>query len=333
MLLFAVHISDGVLLPGWLALGWLGAACLIAVAAWKIGDEEIPYIALLTAAFFIASSIHLRVGPSSVHLLLSGVIGMVLGRRASLAIAIGLGLQYFLLVHGGLYSLGVNTCIMAVPALAAGLAFRLLRGSAWMRQPLARSVWVLVSTLVWLLSAVYGVAVALTNRGRTMQTLDFSEANAIAFHPAMLFSILCASVLATWLERAAKAGPDFALGLVIGELTVLATIALNAVVLLLGGEADFSVAIVVLAVLHLPLAAVEGIVAGFLVSFLERVQPALLGRLPWHEAARQNAAASVPASNSGDGADGQAGPGPSALCAVQLAPGRKSDDQGLLRGR
>ena len=64
--------------------------------------------------------VHVRVGPSSAHLLLNGLIGVVLGRRAVLAILVGLTLQAILFGHGGFLTLGVNTCVMALPALAVG---------------------------------------------------------------------------------------------------------------------------------------------------------------------------------------------------------------------
>src|SRR5438132_3763079 len=115
--LFAVHISDGVLQTTWLAGGFVVAVCLAVVGCWRVRDEEIPQIALLTAAFFVASSIHIKVGPSSWHLLLNGLVGVLLGRRAGLAIPIGLALQAALLGHGGLSALGVNTCVLLLPAL------------------------------------------------------------------------------------------------------------------------------------------------------------------------------------------------------------------------
>src|SRR5262249_24058426 len=62
----------------------------------------------------------LAVLPTSVHLILNGLVGVVLGRRAPLAVAVGLTLQYLLLSHGGLTTLGINTCIVALPALAGG---------------------------------------------------------------------------------------------------------------------------------------------------------------------------------------------------------------------
>ena len=61
-------------------------------------DEDVPQTALLAAAFFIASQIHVRVGPSSAHLLLNGLVGVILGRRAVLAILVGLALQAILFV-------------------------------------------------------------------------------------------------------------------------------------------------------------------------------------------------------------------------------------------
>src|SRR5205807_2829664 len=124
---WAVHIADNVLTAEWWAGGWVVAAVLAALGAWRIRDEEIPRVALLTAAFFVASSFHVRVGPTSVHLLLNGLVGVILGPRACLAIPIGLVLQYVLVQHGGFYTLGINSCVMTLPALLAWLLFALLR--------------------------------------------------------------------------------------------------------------------------------------------------------------------------------------------------------------
>jgi cobalt/nickel transport system permease protein len=123
----AVHISDGVLADSWLVGGFVVAALLLVAAAWRLTDEWVPRIGVLTAAFFIAATIHFKLGFTSVHLILNGLVGVVLGRRAPLAIAVGLTLQYFLLAHGGWTTLGLNTCIIAVPAVLAGLAFPVLR--------------------------------------------------------------------------------------------------------------------------------------------------------------------------------------------------------------
>ncbi len=128
MSLFAVHISDGVLAPATLAVGFVAAALLLIPALVRIRDDEIPRIALLTAAFFVSSSIHVRVGPTSVHLILNALVGVILGRRAPLAIAVGLLLQVVLLGHGGYSTLGVNATVISLPGLGARAAFPFLAG-------------------------------------------------------------------------------------------------------------------------------------------------------------------------------------------------------------
>jgi cobalt/nickel transport system permease protein len=125
--LFAVHISDGVLSWDWLAAGWGGLGALLLVAMWRVREEEVPRTGVLTAAFFVSSSIHFKVLATSVHLILNGLVGVVLGRRAPLAITIGITLQYYLISHGGQTTIGINACIVSLPALAAGLAYPLLR--------------------------------------------------------------------------------------------------------------------------------------------------------------------------------------------------------------
>jgi cobalt/nickel transport system permease protein len=65
-----VHISDGILSLPVLAAGWAITIALLAVAIWwskKKGnlEEEIPKLSVMTAAFFVASLIHIPVGPTS----------------------------------------------------------------------------------------------------------------------------------------------------------------------------------------------------------------------------------------------------------------------------
>src|SRR5260370_37299634 len=156
--LFAVHIPDGVLTAPWLAGGFAVAGLLALVGSFRIRDEEIPRIALLTSAFFVASLIHARIGPSSVHLLLNGLVGVILGRRAALAILVGLVLQAALLVHGGLLTVGVNTCVMALPALLAGCVFAIWRPSLPAPSPRTREF-----ALGYLVGAGAVVATAVLN--------------------------------------------------------------------------------------------------------------------------------------------------------------------------
>jgi len=224
--------------------------------------------------------VHIRVGPSSWHLLFNGLVGVILGRRAGLAIPIGLALQYFLLMHGGFYTLGINTCIMLLPALMAAGLFGALRTAPWLRRGWFQAAMIGGATVVWTLSAVFSVALLITNRLRTVRLPDLDEATAITFHPLTLTAAVALAVVAVLTARRVRVGPEFALGLIVGELSVLATITLACVVLLAGGETDWSLPVRVLLVLHLPIAALEGVVVGFLVGFLARVKPELLGWPP-----------------------------------------------------
>lgn len=121
--LFAVHIADGILSWPCQVNGFVVLAVGVAVGMLRISDRDVPRIGVLTAAFFVASQIHIPFGPVSVHLLLNGLVGVILRYRSPLAIAVGLVLQALLFGHGGWLSLGVNFQVLALPALAAGWAF------------------------------------------------------------------------------------------------------------------------------------------------------------------------------------------------------------------
>lgn len=123
---FAVHIGPGLLNEVWWINGFVHMAVVVLLSLWKVNEREIPRIGVLTAAFFVASSVHIPLGGVSVHLLLNGLTGVILRWRAPLAIAVGLTLQTFLLSHGGPEALGVNFAVQALPALLAGLTFRSL---------------------------------------------------------------------------------------------------------------------------------------------------------------------------------------------------------------
>src|SRR5579885_761588 len=225
---FAVHISDGVLQPTWEWAGVAAAGLLALFGAWRIRDEEIPRVALLTAAFFVASQIHVQVpaGPST-HLLLNGLLGVVLGRRALLAVPVGLFLQVILFGHGGFYSLGVNSVVMGLPALLAALLFAGLRRLPWLRRPWFRAALVAGSVLAFGLSLVYAVTLLVTNDPRQLADADPSWADRVTFHPATLAAAALLAALAAWAERRLEHTPEFPLGLVVGESAVLATILLH----------------------------------------------------------------------------------------------------------
>ncbi len=209
-----MHISDG-LLPAPLWLGGYGitaliTGCSLRLLPWLERDprRQLPRAALLTAAFFVASSIHLPFPPASLHLLLNGLMGVMLGALAYPAILVGLFFQAVALGHGGLTTLGINAAILGIPALLAGGIFRMGR----------RRLGAGLSAF-WAGAAGVGLA-------------------ALLFYGVVMAALLGEGTLSTPAER-----------LALGSLVMA----------------------------HLPLAAVEGLFTCWVVRFLQRVQPELLG--------------------------------------------------------
>lgn len=114
-----MHLSDGVLSMK-AVVATTAVACGMLVKSFKdIEEDEIPKISLMTATFFTFALISFPVGPSSVHPLLGGLIGIMLGRRSTIAIFIGLLLQAMIFQHGGFTTLGMNTIMVSIPALVS----------------------------------------------------------------------------------------------------------------------------------------------------------------------------------------------------------------------
>ncbi len=118
-----MHISEGVLSAPVLGAGMALALAGTAVGLKKLKEDKIPQTAILSAAFFVASLIHVPIGLSSVHLILNGILGLMLGWVAFPAILIALLLQGVLFQFGGITTLGVNTVIMATPAVVCHYLF------------------------------------------------------------------------------------------------------------------------------------------------------------------------------------------------------------------
>ena len=126
-----VHIVDGALAGEVVAGGAVLAVGGLALGLRTLDLERIPAAGLLSATFFTASLIHVPLGPSSVHLIMNGLAGLVLGWAAFPALFVGLLLQAVFFGFGGVTVLGVNTIAIALPAVLVGLAARpLLREPA-----------------------------------------------------------------------------------------------------------------------------------------------------------------------------------------------------------
>lgn len=131
-----MHISEGILPPQICLAGY----AITGVCTWyslrqirkKTNPiENIPKASLLTAAFFVASLIHIPVPPTSIHLLLNGLMGIILGYYAFPAILIGLFFQAVMFQYGGLTTLGVHAAMMGIPALLAYYIFQLSQLKVW----------------------------------------------------------------------------------------------------------------------------------------------------------------------------------------------------------
>ncbi|SLM62759.1 MULTISPECIES: cobalt transporter CbiM [Dickeya] len=115
------HIPDGLLSLPILVSDGIIAITGVGLALRRINDRAIPRIAILSAVFFTASLVSMPVGPSSIHLLLSGLMGIVLGMGIFPAVMVALFLQAILFGFGGLTTLGVNTVNIALPGAIVGL--------------------------------------------------------------------------------------------------------------------------------------------------------------------------------------------------------------------
>ena len=112
-----MHISEGILSAPVLVTGAGLTAMAVGYSLKKMEHKEVPKVAILSSVFFVASLIHVPLGPSSVHLILNGIMGALLGWTAFPAILVALALQGVLFQFGGVTTLGVNTLNMALPAI------------------------------------------------------------------------------------------------------------------------------------------------------------------------------------------------------------------------
>ena len=119
-----MHLADGVLgAPVLLASAALSAAG-VAIGLRSLREDRLPLAALLGAAFFVAGTIHVPVGPGSVHLVLNGLAGLLLGWAVFPVLCVALLLQAALFSFGGFAVLGANLLAVALPGVAAHYLLR-----------------------------------------------------------------------------------------------------------------------------------------------------------------------------------------------------------------
>ena len=127
-----MHISEGYL-SGPVLISGAGLATVgTAIGLKKLDYDRVAQAGILAAAFFVASLVHVPIGPSNVHLIMNGIVGLLLGWGAFPVILVALLLQGFFFQFGGITTLGVNTIIMAAPAVTVHHLFgHWIHNSGW----------------------------------------------------------------------------------------------------------------------------------------------------------------------------------------------------------
>jgi cobalt/nickel transport system permease protein len=187
------HLVDGILAAPVLVGGTALAAGGLAIGCRKLDPERIPGAALLSAAFFAASLVHVPIGPWGVHPLLGGLLGILLGWAAFPVVFVALLLQAMLFGVGGITVLGVNTVTIALPAVAVHALFaaRLERGSPALWGALAGATAVAMSGAL--------VALALLLGGR--EWLPAAALVGAAYLPLVVVEAALTATVASYLAR------------------------------------------------------------------------------------------------------------------------------------
>lgn len=186
-----MHVVDGALSMEVVASGAVLAAGGIALGLRSLTLEKIPAAGVLSATFFVASLIHVPIGPSSVHLIMGGLAGLVLGWAAFPALAVALLLQAVFFGFGGLTVLGVNTVAISLPAVVMYYACR--RGAASASPRIAMAAGAVAGGGAILLTALF-VALALWASGE--EFLPAAKLVVLAHLPVMVIEgLVCAAAV------------------------------------------------------------------------------------------------------------------------------------------
>ena len=195
-----VHISDGVLPLEVLAAGFVLSGAILILTLRGVRAEEIPRISLITAALFVASLVHFPVGPTSVHLIMNGLAGIILGKRAFVSVLVALTLQAIFFQHGGISVIGVNSLNMGIPALLAWQIFERRWGFGYPRREI---VFGAVAGAVAVLGAVLLLSAELLLLGE-----GFSEIATLVLMAHIPIVIIEAAVLGTTAGYLDKVKPE-----------------------------------------------------------------------------------------------------------------------------
>lgn len=120
-----MHIPDGLISPAMSATGYalsLGVAVPVLLKA-GLPASRMTRISLVAAVVFVSSLIHIPMGFTSVHFTFTPLAGILLGPSAFIAVSLAIFLQWLLLGHGGITTLGINVLTMGSAALLSCFLF------------------------------------------------------------------------------------------------------------------------------------------------------------------------------------------------------------------
>lgn len=192
-----MHIVDGALSPHLVIAGALLGAAGTAIGLRKLTPEALPRTALLGAACFTATLIHVPVGPTSVHLILGGLAGLVLGWAVFPAMLVALLLDATVAGFGGVTVMGTNLFNTAAPAVLIGLLLReRVAGAA---TPARAAGWGALAGGLTLAATAVLVASELVASGA--HYLVAAQATVIAHLPVMLIEAGITAAAAAFLRQ------------------------------------------------------------------------------------------------------------------------------------
>lgn len=191
------HIPDGLLSAPVLIGGTLVAGAAVALALRGVREADIPRAAVLASVFFAGSLMAIPVGPSSVHPMFSGLMGLMLGWMAVPAVLAALILQLVLFGFGGITTLGVNAINIALPGVLIGF---LLRGGVARGAPGRAAV--LVGAGSALATLATGGLVALDLALSASDFVPAARVLAATYLPLALVEAMVAAAAMGYLRRA-----------------------------------------------------------------------------------------------------------------------------------
>ena len=261
-----MHIVDGALSNPVLIGGGVIAAAGVAYSLKKLEPEDLPRVGVLSAVFFVVSLIHVPLGFSSVHLILNGLLGIILGWAAFPALVVALLLQAVFFGFGGLTVLGVNAVNIAFPAV---MVFFICRwGITAQQQNLAKLVADALFAIFFVLSIWASVSLyeAYQVEGATwrvsVNSISLALFAVVMIYGYILYRRKILSVAGFW-------------GFLGGSLSIFFTAIMVAISLALSGD-EFAKAAEFVIVAHFPVMAVEGILTAATIQLITKVKPELI---------------------------------------------------------